>query len=133
MVLDARDPDTRSVGSFFMNPVVATSDRERIASASGEHVPGFAAGADRVKIPAAWLIEQSGFIKGRGTGTVGLSTKHPLAIVNRGGATTRDVLRFAARVKRAVVEWCGLWLRPEPVFVGMGGDEDVEFLLRTGG
>jgi UDP-N-acetylmuramate dehydrogenase len=133
MVLDVQDPDTRSVGSFFMNPVVTTSVRERIASASGEHVPAFVAGADRVKIPAAWLIERSGFVKGRGDGSVGLSRKHPLAIVNRGGATTRDVVRFAARVKRAVVDWCGLWLRPEPVFVGMEGDEDVEFLLKAGG
>jgi UDP-N-acetylmuramate dehydrogenase len=116
-----------------MNPVVSVSDRERIASASGEHVPGFAAGGDRVKIPAAWLIERSGFVKGRVDGAVGLSTKHPLAIVNRGGATTRDVLRFAARVKRAVIDWSGIWLRPEPVFVGLKDDEDVEFLLRAGG
>lgn len=133
MVLDAHDPDTRSVGSFFMNPIVAAADRERIASVSGERVPGFAAGGDRVKIPAAWLIERSGFVKGHADGSVGLSTKHPLAIVNRGGATTRDVLRFAARVKRAVLDRCGVWLRPEPVFVGMEGDEDVEFLLRAGG
>jgi UDP-N-acetylmuramate dehydrogenase len=132
MVLDAGDADTRSVGSFFMNPVVSVSDRERIASASGEHVPGFAAGGDRVKIPAAWLIERSGFVKGRADGAAGLSTKHPLAIVNRGGATTRDVLRFAARVKRAVIDWSGIWLRPEPVFVGLKDDEDVEFLLRAG-
>ena len=133
MVLDAQDPDTRSVGSFFMNPVVTTSDRARIAGAAGENVPGFAAGEGRVKIPAAWLIERSGFGKGRSDGAVGLSTKHPLAIVNRGGATTRDVLRFAVRVKRAVIDWCGLWLQPEPVFVGLARDEDVEFLQKAHG
>jgi UDP-N-acetylmuramate dehydrogenase len=133
MVLDAADPDTRSVGSFFMNPVVAISDRERIAAVAGGHVPGFGVGEDRVKIPAAWLIERSGFGKGRTDGAVGLSTKHPLAIVNRGGATTRDVLRFAVGVKRAVIDWSGVWLQPEPVFVGLEGDEDVAFLQKARG
>jgi UDP-N-acetylmuramate dehydrogenase len=131
MVIDASDPDTRSVGSFFMNPVVSLGDRERIAALAGEGVPGFAMPESRVKIPAAWLIERSGIHKGHGEGTVGLSTKHPLAIVNRGGATSRDVLRFAVQVKRAVIDWCGVWLRPEPVFVGLDGDEDVGFLQKA--
>ena len=131
MVIDASDPDTRSVGSFFMNPVVSLDDRERIASIAGERVPGFATAESRVKIPAAWLIERSGISKGHGEGTVGLSTKHPLAIVNRGGATSRDVLRFAVRVKRAVIDWCGVWLRPEPVFVGLDGNDDVGFLQKA--
>jgi UDP-N-acetylmuramate dehydrogenase len=133
MVLDDGDPDTRSVGSFFMNPVVTLDDRERIASLAGDRVPGFAAAESRVKIPAAWLIERSGIHKGDGSRTVGLSTKHPLAIVNRGGATAHDVLRFAVRVKRAVIDWCGIWLRPEPVFVGLDGNEDVEFLQKARG
>jgi UDP-N-acetylmuramate dehydrogenase len=64
---------------------------------------------------------------------VGLSTKHPLAIVNRGGATARDVVQFAVQVKRAVLDWCGVWLRPEPVFVGLDGDADVEFLKKAHG
>ena len=131
MVIDENDPDTRSVGSFFMNPVVSLDDRERIAGLAAERVPGFAMTESRVKIPAAWLIERSGIRKGRGERTVGLSTKHPLAIVNRGGATSRDVLRFAAQVKRAVIDWCGVWLRPEPVFVGLDGDEDVGFLQKA--
>ncbi len=97
MVLDDSDPDTRSVGSFFMNPVVTLEDRERIASTAGDAVPGFAMADGRVKIPAAWLIERSGVRKGTGERTVGLSTKHPLAIVNRGGATSRDVIGFAVR------------------------------------
>ena len=133
MVLDASDPDTRSVGSFFMNPVVTLDDRERIAALAGDRVPGFAMTESRVKIPAAWLIERSGMRKGHGERTVGLSTKHPLAIVNRGGATSRDVLRFAVQVKRAVIDWCGVWLRPEPVFVGLDGDEDVGFLQKARG
>lgn len=131
MVIDEHDPDTRSVGSFFMNPVVSLDDRERIAALAAERVPGFAATGGRVKIPAAWLIERSGIRKGHGERTVGLSTKHPLAIVNRGGATSRDVLRFAVQVKRAVIDWCGVWLRPEPVFVGLDGDEDVAFLQKA--
>jgi UDP-N-acetylmuramate dehydrogenase len=133
MVLDDGDPDTRSVGSFFMNPVVTLDERKRIADLVGDEVPGFTAAESRVKIPAAWLIERAGMRKGHADQTVGLSTKHPLAIVNRGGATTRDVIRFAAKVKRAVVDWCGVWLRPEPVFVGLEGDEDVEFLQKARG
>lgn len=133
MVLDATDPDTRSVGSFFMNPVVTLDDRERIASLSGGAVPSFATSDARVKIPAAWLIERAGMRKGSGERTVGLSTKHPLAIVNRGGATSNDVIRFAVTVKRAVLDWCGVWLRPEPVFVGLDESEDVRFLQKARG
>jgi UDP-N-acetylmuramate dehydrogenase len=133
MVLDAADPDTRSVGSFFMNPVVAPEDQERIATLAGASVPGFATADGRVKIPAAWLIEHAGLGKGAGGGPVGLSTKHPLAIVNRGRANARDVIRFAGQVKRAVIDWCGVWLRPEPVFVGLDGDEDAEFLRKARG
>jgi UDP-N-acetylmuramate dehydrogenase len=131
MVLDENDPDTRSVGSFFMNPVVSLEDRERIATLSGDRVPGFAMPDGRVKIPAAWLIERSGIRKGYGEGAIGLSTKHPLAIVNRGGATARDVLRFAVHVKRVVLDWCGVWLRPEPVFVGLDRDDNVAFLQKA--
>jgi UDP-N-acetylmuramate dehydrogenase len=133
MVLDADDPDTRSVGSFFMNPVVTLDDRERIASLAGEAVPGFTTADSRVKIPAAWLIERSGVRKGSGERTVGLSSKHPLAIVNRGGATASDVIAFAIKIKRAVLDWCGVWLRPEPVFVGLDENEDVKFLQKARG
>jgi UDP-N-acetylmuramate dehydrogenase len=133
MVLDAHDADTRSVGSFFMNPVVTPGDRERIAGLASDRVPAFPTADSRVKIPAAWLIERAGMLKGFGEGPVGLSSKHPLAIVNRGGATARDVIRFAAQVKRAVLDWCGVWLRPEPVFVGLDHDEEVEFLKKAHG
>ena len=102
MVVDPGDPDSRSVGSFFMNPVVTEADRERVASAAGERPPGFATSDGRVKIPAAWLIERSGFAKGYADGAVGISTKHPLALVNRGGATAADVLRLARAVKQGV-------------------------------
>jgi UDP-N-acetylmuramate dehydrogenase len=124
MVLDPVDPDTRSVGSFFMNPVVDRAAFERIAPA-----PHYLMDNDAVKIPAAWLIQQSGFARGHVEGPVGLSTKHPLAIINRGGATARDVVRLAQRIKRAVRERFDVNLRPEPVFVGFSpADEDIVFL-----
>ena len=123
MVIEATDPDTRSVGSFFMNPVVDRAAFDRIAPA-----PHYLMENDSVKIPAAWLIEQSGFARGHVDGRVGLSTKHPLAIINRGGATARDVIRLARTIKRAVVDRFGVALRPEPVFVGFSDDPDVEYL-----
>ena len=120
MVIDAGDPDTRSVGSFFMNPVVDRGVFERIAPA-----PHYVMDNGAVKIPAAWLIEQSGFARGHVDGRVGLSTKHPLAIVNRGGATARDVIHLARRIKSTVRDRFGIALRPEPVFVGIDDDPDV--------
>jgi len=129
MVIDAADPDTRSVGSFFMNPVVPRASYERIAAEhTGTGVPSYVMQNGEVKIPAAWLIERSGFARGHGGGRGGLSTKHPLAVINRGGATARDVLQFAARIKRAVADRFGVSLRPEPVFVGFSDDPDVDFL-----
>lgn len=126
MVIDAADPDTRSVGSFFMNPVVDRAVFERIAP----HAPHFMMDNDSVKIPAAWLIEQSGVARGHVDGHVGVSTKHPLAIINRGGATAGDVIRLARSIKRAVIDRFGVALRPEPVFVGFAGNPDIEYLLR---
>jgi UDP-N-acetylmuramate dehydrogenase len=129
MVIDAGDPDTRSVGSFFMNPVVTADVHQRIArERPNDRVPGFTLPGGNVKIPAAWLIEWAGFGKGYGSGRAGLSTKHPLAIVNRGGASARDVLQLAANIKRVVVDRFGIRLYPEPVFVGLAGDPDVRYL-----
>jgi UDP-N-acetylmuramate dehydrogenase len=128
MVLDPADPDTRSVGSFFMNPIVTEENRRSVALVAGTQPPAFPADAGRVKLPAAWLIEHAGFRRGDSDGNVGISTKHTLALVNRDGATARDVLRFAARIKRGVLERFGISLRPEPMFVGFGRDHDLEFL-----
>lgn len=134
MVIDAADPDTRSVGSFFMNPVVARASYDGIASVhSRSRVPSYVMQNGDVKIPAAWLIEQSGYTRGHVEGRVGLSSKHPLALVNCGGATARDVVTFAARIKRAVFDRFGVSLRPEPVFVGFSNDPDVEFLINHEG
>ncbi len=134
MVIDAADPDTRSVGSFFMNPVITRASYDRIAAANSDtRVPSYVMQNGGVKIPAAWLIEQSGLAKGHAEGRVGLSTKHPLALINRGGATARDVVAFATRIKRAVIDRFGVPLRPEPVFVGFSNDPDVAFLINHEG
>lgn len=131
MVIEQADPDTRSVGSFFMNPLLTEDHRERIASSAGEPVPGYAGPQGRVKVPAAWLIERAGFHRGDIDGAVGISTRHTLAIVNRGGATARDVLRLATRIKRSVADRFDVMLVPEPVFIGFGEDADLDY-LRTG-
>ena len=130
MVIDAADPDTHSVGSFFMNPIVPRASYDRIAAANSDtRVPRYVMQNGDVKIPAAWLIEQSRFAKGHVDGQVGLSTKHPLALINRGGATAREVVTFAARIKRVVNDRFGVSLRPEPVFAGFSNDPDVAFLI----
>ena len=128
MVLDENDPDTRSVGSFFMNPIVDGHEHDRVAAAADGPPPAFPVDSGRVKLPAAWLIERSGFRRGEVDGAVGISSKHTLALINRGGATARDVLRFATRIKRGVLDRFGISLRPEPVFVGFGRDDDLAFL-----
>jgi UDP-N-acetylmuramate dehydrogenase len=125
MVLDELDPETRSVGSFFTNPAVTDAEGERIASVAGVPPPRFAADGGRWKVPAAWLIEQSGFGRGWTDGAVGVSRRHPLALVNRGGARARDIVRVASRIAHAVEDRFGVRLRAEPVFVGFGDDPEV--------
>jgi UDP-N-acetylmuramate dehydrogenase len=115
MVLDAADPDTRSAGSFFTNPVLTTQE----AAALPEGAPRFPAGDGLVKSSAAWLIEHAGFGKGYGLpGPAALSTKHTLAVTNRGGATAGDVLALARTVRDGVAQQFGITLEPEPVLVG---------------
>ena len=125
MVLDAADHDTWSAGSFFTNPILTSEDAHRLLP---ESAPRFAAGeaatADRtpqVKTSAAWLIEHAGFTKGfrvRPDAPVALSSKHTLALTNRGGATTADLLELARTVRDGVREHFGVTLVPEPVLVG---------------
>jgi UDP-N-acetylmuramate dehydrogenase len=117
MVLDPDDPDTRSDGSFFMNPVIPAADYESFA----ERAPGaprYPAG-DEVKLSAAWLIEHAGFHKGYSHGKVGLSSKHTLAIVNRGGGTAAEVVELVRMIQDRVREKFGIELHPEPNFVGL--------------
>lgn len=109
MVLDPNDPDTRSDGSFFTNPIVAA---DRVP----EGAPNFPSDGG-VKLSAAWLIEQTGFHKGFVHGNVGISTKHTLAIINRGGGTAAEVRELVRMIQERVRERFGVELQPEPVFV----------------
>lgn len=116
MVLDPNDPDTRSDGSFFMNPVLSSTAWEELARKAPD-APHFPAG-DGVKLSAAWLIERAGFGKGFTHGNVGLSTKHTLAIVNRGGGTAAEVVQLVRMIQDRVREVFGVEIHPEPNFVG---------------
>ena len=116
MVLDKRDPDTRSDGSFFMNPVL-TADQYAAFAARAAEAPHFPYGDD-VKLSAAWLIEHAGFQKGFTHGNVGLSTKHTLAIVNRGRGTAAEVVELVRMIQEKVREQFGVELHPEPNFIG---------------
>ncbi|MBK7394595.1 MAG: UDP-N-acetylmuramate dehydrogenase [Chloracidobacterium sp.] len=116
MVIDADDPNSRSAGSFFKNPIVS---RDKLAELQAEmgNIPNFPFG-DAFKIPAAWLIEKSGLHKGFALGNAGISTNHTLAIVNRGGASAGDILQLKNEIQRTVAEKFRITLEPEPVFVG---------------
>jgi UDP-N-acetylmuramate dehydrogenase len=118
MVLDDADPDTRSVGSFFTNPLLDQHQLDEVR-ALGADPPTYPDADGRVKVSAAWLIEQAGFHKGSFDGPAGISTKHTLAVVNRGGARAEDVLRVARAVRDGVRQRFGVELVPEPVLVGV--------------
>jgi len=126
MVLDIADHDTWSAGSFFTNPLLDVADLgrvvERIRTRMGGDaaVPQYPGGAGRTKLSAAWLIERAGFRRGhRGPGgRVALSGKHTLALTNRGGASTEDLLALAREVRAGVRSCFDVTLHPEPVLVG---------------
>nr|WP_180218484.1 UDP-N-acetylmuramate dehydrogenase [Streptomyces albus] len=124
MVLDPDDHDTWSAGSFFTNPILDDAEfaafvdrvRERLGPEAAP--PAFPAGEGRTKTSAAWLIDKAGFTKGYGTGPARISTKHTLALTNRGSATTADLLALAREVRDGVREAFGVTLTNEPVTVG---------------
>jgi UDP-N-acetylenolpyruvoylglucosamine reductase len=120
MVLDAADHDTWSVGSFFTNPVVPPEVYERLASRVEGPVPHYPA-PEGVKLAAGWLVERAGFGKGYPDDEAArcrLSTKHALALTNRGGATAEDVIALARTVRDGVRAVFGITLKPEPVLLG---------------
>lgn len=118
MVLDPGDPDTRSAGSFFTNPVLTPEQAAELAVRAPGH-PSWALPGGLVKVPAAWLIEQAGFPKGYTRGPVRISTKHTLALTNPDGtATAADLLALAREVRDGVREKFGVTLVNEPVLVG---------------
>ena len=127
MVIDPDDPNRRSVGSFFMNPVVPAGRAQQIEDAlraegtlpAGERMPAFPAANGGTKLSAAWLIERTGLHRGYRRGNAGISTNHTLAIVNCGGATAQEVVALAREVRDRVRDRFGIALVPEPVFIGL--------------
>ncbi len=127
MLLTPGDPDCRSAGSFFKNPIMTEDQFNALEAAAGERAPRYPAAPGKVKTAAAWLIERAGFPKGYAMGPVGLSSRHTLALVNKGGATADDLLRLAREIRARVEGRFGVKLVPEPVFVGFGEDLISEF------
>ncbi|WP_443046885.1 UDP-N-acetylmuramate dehydrogenase [Streptomyces sp. HB2AG] len=125
MVLDPHDHDTWSAGSFFTNPILEPEQYEAFLArvrdrlGPGTVPPAYPAGDGRTKTSAAWLIDRAGFTRGYGTGPARISTKHTLALTNRGGATTADLLALAREVRDGVRAAFGVTLVNEPVMVGV--------------
>jgi UDP-N-acetylmuramate dehydrogenase len=126
MVIDSSDENRRSAGSFFTNVLLSRDDADALyarsvaagLAARAEDVPRFDGGANRVKIPSAWLIERAGFAKGQRFGAFGISSKHALALVHHGGGTTHELLSVANAIRARVHEVFGVTLVTEPVFLG---------------
>jgi UDP-N-acetylmuramate dehydrogenase len=124
MLLNPGDPDSRSAGSFFTNPMLSAERFAAVEAAARDAgagaVPWYGAGDGQVKVPAAWLIEHAGFGKGYGApGRARVSSKHTLALVNAGGATTADLIALARQIRDGVRAAFGVTLEPEPTLVGV--------------
>lgn len=121
MLIVPGDPDCQSAGSFFKNPVLSEeqhNDLKLRAAARGLTVPSYPALETHKKVSAAWLVEHSGFAKGYRSDRAGISSKHALAIVNRGRASASDVITLKEQIQNRVQEIWGIFLEPEPVMVG---------------
>jgi UDP-N-acetylmuramate dehydrogenase len=121
MLITPGDEDCRSAGSFFKNPVLPDAEYQSLhqrAQERGLQVPNYPALSAHRKVSAAWLVENSGFPKGYRRGPVGISRKHALAIVNRGGAKAADIIALKNEIQQKVGDVWGIELQPEPVFVG---------------
>jgi UDP-N-acetylmuramate dehydrogenase len=121
MLIAPGDPDSRSVGSFFKNPVLTEAQHQdliRRAEQCNLKVPSYPALAQQHKVSAAWLVEHSGFAKGYANGNVGISSKHALAIINRGGASASEIIALKDEIQRRVQATWGVRLEAEPVLVG---------------
>ncbi len=119
MVIDSADPESVSAGSFFTNPVLSSAEFEELRRRAGVDPPGWPEGDGAVKTSAAWLIERAGYHRGYGNGRAGVSRKHTLALVNRGGACTGDLLALARELRDGVREAFGVTLTPEPTLIGV--------------
>ena len=123
MLIVPGDEDCRSAGSFFKNPIVSVAEKDKVFAIAQQRKidrlpPTYPASEGNVKLPAAWLVEQSGFHKGYGAGPAGISRRHTLALVNRGGARASDIIALKNEVQRGVKDTFGVDLHPEPVFLG---------------
>jgi UDP-N-acetylmuramate dehydrogenase len=121
MLITPGDEDSRSAGSFFKNPVLSEGEYQNLsaeAAARGLQIPSYPMVSTQKKVSAAWLVEHSGFAKGFRLGSVGISRKHALAIVNRGGAKASDIFELKHLIEQRVREQWGVQLMAEPVFVG---------------
>ena len=118
MLLVEGEPDCRSAGSFFKNPVVPQALFDAIAAQRSTPPPSYPAQPGFVKVPAAWLLEQAGFHKGFALGRAGISSRHTLALVNRGGATAAEIAALRDCILAGVTEKFGIRLEPEPVWLG---------------
>lgn len=133
MVIDHDDPNRRSAGSFFTNPVVESTFADELVGravaeglvASPDRVPRWPTADGRTKLAAGWLIENAGIAKGTRHGRAGISTKHALALVHHGGGTTAELLELARRVRAAVYARFGVTLTPEPVLLGFGESDPL--------
>jgi UDP-N-acetylmuramate dehydrogenase len=125
MVLDPDDPHSVSAGSFFLNPILTQDEfaslAERVRARLGDDtsLPGWPEEDGNMKVSAAWLIERAGFARGYGEGRAGISGKHTLALINRGGASASDVVALARELRDAVRSTFGVTLVPEPRLVGI--------------
>lgn len=121
MVIDPDDPNSKSAGSFFKNPVIAGSDLSGLEKRMGVGpIPHFEAEKGKIKVPAAWLIERAGFHKGFALGNAGISSKHSLGLINRGGASAAEIVALKDLITAEVRSITGIDLSPEPIFVGFG-------------
>ncbi len=121
MLIVPGDDDCRSAGSFFKNPVLSEAQFNELAAraaAKGLEIPRYPVLDLQHKVSAAWLVEHSGFSKGYGTGAAGISTKHALALINRGHAKASDIIGLKDEIQRGVQAAWGIQLEPEPMFVG---------------
>jgi UDP-N-acetylmuramate dehydrogenase len=126
MLIVSGEDDCRSAGSFFKNPILSASayaEVQRRAAAMGSELPAYPSPGQSFKVPAAWLVEHAGFSKGYKRGAVGISRKHALAIVNRGGAKAADVIALKDEIQAAVEDRFAILLAPEPVFVGFQNEK----------
>ncbi len=121
MLIVEADEDARSAGSFFKNPVVTEAQFEALVAevrSRGMTLPSYPAGEGLRKLSAAWLVEHAGFAKGYPRGAAGISRRHALAVVNRGGATAAEIVALKDEIQTRVLAKFGIELQPEPVFLG---------------